>query len=71
MLVNKQTPINSVIQNLLVCPIILLIFFSDVWGPTLDSTGRYKYYVSFIDDFNKFIWIYLLKNRSEVFSKVS
>jgi hypothetical protein len=41
-----------------------LIFF-DVWGPI----GRNKYYVSFIDDFSKFTWIYLLKHKSEVFQK--
>jgi hypothetical protein len=28
--------------------------FSDVWGPAPVSAGRYKYYVSFIDDYNKF-----------------
>ena len=27
-----------------------------------------KYYVSFIDDYSKFTWIYLLKYESEVFS---
>ena len=27
-----------------------------------------KYYVSFIDDYSKFTWIYLLKFKSEVFS---
>ena len=27
-----------------------------------------KYYVSFIDDYSKFTWIYLLKYKSEVFS---
>jgi hypothetical protein len=31
------------------------------------SDGRYKYYMSFIDDFSKFTLIYLLKNRFEVF----
>jgi hypothetical protein len=43
--------------------------FSDVWGPAPDSVGRYKYYVSFIDDFSKFTWIYLLKFKPEVFQK--
>jgi hypothetical protein len=32
----------------------LELIFSDVWGPAIDSVGRYKYYVSFIDDFSKF-----------------
>jgi histone deacetylase 1/2 len=41
--------------------------FSDVWGPTPLSVGKHAYYVSFIDDFSKFTWIYLLKKRSEVF----
>jgi hypothetical protein len=40
-----------------------------VWGAALESAGRYKYYVSFIDDFSKFTWIYLLKYKSEVFEK--
>lgn len=40
--------------------------FSDVWGPAPSSVGNKNYYVSFIDDFSKFYWIYLLKPKSEV-----
>jgi hypothetical protein len=43
------------------------LIFSDVWGLAIDSFGRKKYYVSVIDDFNKFTWIYLLRKKSEVF----
>jgi hypothetical protein len=39
-------------------------------GAALESSGRYKYYVNFIDDFSKFTWIYLLKFKSEVFQKI-
>lgn len=47
----------------------LELIYSDVWGPGPVSVGRYKYYVSFIDDYSKFTWIYLLKNKSDVFQK--
>jgi histone deacetylase 1/2 len=47
----------------------LELIFSDVWGPAPESAGRFKYYVSFIDDYSKFTWIYLLKHKSEVFEK--
>jgi histone deacetylase 1/2 len=45
----------------------LELMFSDVWGPTPVSVGKHEYYVSFIDDFSKFMWIYLLKKRSDVY----
>jgi hypothetical protein len=42
-----------------------LIFL--MYGVRLVTIGKYKYYVSFIDDFSKFTWIYLLRHKSEVF----
>jgi hypothetical protein len=47
----------------------LELIFSDVWGPAIEFVGRYRYYVSFIDDFSKFIWIYLIKHKYDVFHK--
>jgi histone deacetylase 1/2 len=41
--------------------------FSDVWGPTPLSIREHQYYVSFIDDFSKFTWFYLLKKLSDVY----
>jgi histone deacetylase 1/2 len=34
--------------------------------PLILLVGK-KYYVSFIDDYSKFTWIYLLRYKSEVF----
>jgi hypothetical protein len=44
----------------------LELIFSYVWGPAIDSFSRKKYYVSFINDYSKFTWIYLLRSKSEV-----
>ena len=44
------------------------LIHSDVWGPAPISVGSYAYYVSFIDDYSRYTWIYLLKHKSEVFS---
>jgi hypothetical protein len=48
----------------------LELIFSDVWGPGPESVGRYKYYVSFVDDYSKFTLVYLLKFKSEVIQKI-
>jgi hypothetical protein len=47
----------------------LALVFSDVWGPAPSSVGRFKYYVSFIDDYSKFTWVYPIKHKSDVFHK--
>jgi histone deacetylase 1/2 len=47
---------------------VLDLIFSDVWSPAPNSVSRNKYYVSFIDDYSKFTWIYLLRQKSEVFA---
>jgi hypothetical protein len=43
------------------------LVFSDVWGPVPSSIGRNSYYVSFIDDYSKFTWVYFLRHKSKVF----
>lgn len=42
---------------------------SDVWGmaPIVASSG-YRYFVTFIDDYSRFTWVYFLRAKSEVFS---
>ena len=45
-----------------------LIHF-DVWGPNpiISPTG-FKYFVTFVDDFSRVTWLYLMKSHSELFS---
>jgi hypothetical protein len=46
---------------------LLELIHSDVWGPAIQSFGHKKYYASFIDDYSKFTWFYLLRRKFEVF----
>jgi len=49
---------------------ILDYVHSDVWGPTRESSfGGSMYYVTFIDDFSRKVWMYFMKQKSEVFGK--
>ena len=42
----------------------------DLWGLVpFDSVNGYKYYVLFVDHFTRFTWLYLLINKSKVYSK--
>ncbi|KAK8934286.1 hypothetical protein KSP39_PZI015019 [Platanthera zijinensis] len=49
---------------------ILDYVHTDVWGPTkTTSLGGSQYFVSFIDDFSRYVWVYTLKHKSEVLEK--
>nr|KYP60095.1 Retrovirus-related Pol polyprotein from transposon TNT 1-94 [Cajanus cajan] len=45
------------------------IIHSDVWGvsPVL-SHAQYKYFVTFIDDYSRYTWVYFLRSKAEVFT---
>ena len=44
------------------------IIHSDVWGITpVSSHAKYKYFVTFIDNYSRFTWIYFLHTKDEVF----
>ena len=46
----------------------LEVIHSDVWGPTKSSSiAHSNYYVTFIDDHSKKVWMYCMKAKSEVF----
>ncbi|GAU26641.1 hypothetical protein TSUD_102510 [Trifolium subterraneum] len=46
---------------------ILEVVYSDVCGPIqVESIGGNKYFVTFIDDFSRKLWTYLIKKKSDV-----
>ena len=44
---------------------ILEIIHSDICCPNMDAYGP-KYFISFIDDYSRYMYIYLLHNKNEV-----
>ena len=48
----------------------LELIHSDVCGPmSSTSLSGFEYYITFIDDYSRKTWIYLLKAKSDVFEK--
>ena len=46
----------------------LELVHTDLWGPFLvASLGGSRYYIVFIDDSSRKVWVYFLKNKSDVF----
>ncbi|MCO5597668.1 hypothetical protein L7F22_051749 [Adiantum nelumboides] len=46
---------------------VLELIHSDVWGPAKNtSLGGCRFYVTFIDDCSRKVWIYFMKEKSEV-----
>lgn len=47
----------------------LELVHTDVWGPSkVTSRGGANYFVTFIDDATRKLWVYFLKHKSDVFS---
>ncbi|KAF7811615.1 Retrovirus-related Pol polyprotein from transposon TNT 1-94 [Senna tora] len=46
----------------------LELVYSDLWGPApVNSSRNFRYYISFVDAFSKYTWVYLLKAKSNAF----
>ena len=49
---------------------LLELIHTDVCGPmNVESIGGSRYFVSFIDDYSRYVTVYMIKNKSEVLSK--
>ena len=63
----KQTtlPFNNIVSHALSS---FDLIDSDVWGPSpISIPSGSCYFVIFVDDFSRYTWIYLFKNRSELY----
>jgi histone deacetylase 1/2 len=45
----------------------LEIIYSDVWGTAQTSVSGHRFYVSFVDAYSRFTWLYLLKHKYDVY----
>jgi hypothetical protein len=64
----KKKPFNKTINK---SSSPLQVVHSDIVGPLKPSPSfsGYKYYITFIDDFSRKCWVYLLKHKSEAVQK--
>ena len=53
-------------QSIFVSSAPLEIIFSDVWTSSIPSTDNFKYYVIFVYHFTHYIWLYIVKRKSDV-----
>ena len=45
------------------------LIHSDIWGPSrVPNLSNTRWFISFIDDYSKLCWIYLIKEKSKTFS---
>ncbi|CAH9102795.1 unnamed protein product [Cuscuta europaea] len=64
----KQSRVSFSRSNTISCSPFDIIQ-SDVWGPApIANISGARWYVTFIDDCTRFMWVFLLKNKSEVSS---
>ena len=49
---------------------LLEIIHIDVCGPmSVEAHSGHRYFVTFIDDLSRYVYIYLMKHKSETFEK--
>ncbi len=64
---SKQAKHPFLVQTTHVSSKPLEMIHSDVWTTKTESIGGCKYYVNFIDDHTRKVWVYFMKHKGEVF----
>ena len=50
------------------CSSVFSTIPSDIWGPSCVTSFGFRYFVTFIDEYSKCTWVYLMKDQSELLS---
>ena len=59
---------SSYLPCINLAPTAFQIIHSDIWSPSpVTTVSGHRYYVTFIDDYTRCSWIYLLKKKSKFF----
>ena len=68
-LVKCQKPLDSLLPPLILEPVNFLNLFTQIFGvhSRVESFDGYRYYVTFVDDYSRVTWLYLLKLKSDLF----
>ena len=49
---------------------LLELVHTDIYGPmNIEARGGYEYYITFIDDYSRYRYVYLITRKSEAFDK--
>ena len=68
-LISKQPTTSFSSNTMSKASDVLHVVYSDVCGPfDVPSLGGNRYFVSFVDDLSRKLWLYLIKAKSEVFN---
>ena len=51
--------------------VLFLNWYTDIWGPChITSMSGFWIFLVFVDDYFKMSWVYLLKDRTQVITKI-
>ena len=66
-IMGKQKKLSFLIGGRKLRATKLDLVHTDLWGPSpVASLGGSRYYITFIDDCSRKVWVYFLKNKSDV-----
>jgi hypothetical protein len=63
---HHHVPFSSRVVSRVSYPFELVHY--DIWGPMNIASNKFHYFLTFVDDFSRMTWLFLMKNCSKLFS---